>query len=171
MSAKAERAVSVRESGSEEVILEFDAERLKAPFVLRCGALIIDYILLVIFPVLSLIAARAMGNDGVRLLKSDLYDAGLMIAVLLGVTNFLVFPMLNGQSLGKTFTGIRIVSKDGRAAGYRQILLRHLVGYPLIPLTCGLGFLLSLFNAKGRALHDIIAGTVVVYGRKKSVRE
>lgn len=169
MSVKAERAVSVRESGSDELITNFDAERLRAPFLLRCGALIIDYILLVIFPVLSLIVSRSFGNDGAKLLKSDLYDAGIMIAVLLGVTNMIIFPMLSGQSLGKIFTGIRIVSRDGRSVGYGQILVRQLIGYPLTLLTAGIGFLFSLFNAKGRALHDIISGTVVVYGQKKRI--
>lgn len=171
MSAKAERVVSVREPGNDEVVLNFDAERLKAPFLLRCGALSIDYILLLLFPVLSLLLARSFGNDGTKLFKSDLYDAGIIIAALLAVTNFIIFPMLGGQSLGKMFTGLRIISTDGRSVGYGQILVRHLIGYPLSLMTGGLGFLLSLFNAKGRALHDFLAGTIVVYGRKTTRRD
>jgi uncharacterized RDD family membrane protein YckC len=171
MSAKAERAAAPREARSDEIIVDFDARRLKAPFVLRCGALIIDYILIVVFPVLSLIAARSFGSDGAKLFKSDLYNAGIIIAVLLAVTNLIIFPMLGGQSLGKILTGLRIVSRDGGAVNYVQILARHLIGYAVTVFTLGLGFVVALFDPKGRALHDIIAGTVVIYGRKKTRRE
>jgi uncharacterized RDD family membrane protein YckC len=41
-------------------------------------------------------------------------------------------------------------------------MLRHTVGYLASLVTLGLGFLLAAFNREGRALHDLIAGTVVV---------
>lgn len=151
-----------------EVIVDFDAARVKAPFLLRCGALLIDYIIIVSLPVLGLLTAElSSGDAGAKLFKSPLNSAGWLIAVLLAVTNFVIFPMLGGQSVGKFFTGLRIISKDGRPAGFAQLLIRHLGGYSLTLLTGGLGFLLSVFSPKGRALHDLIAGTVVVYGRKR----
>jgi uncharacterized RDD family membrane protein YckC len=171
MSARVERASapttpSIR-TRTEEVIVNFDAARVKAPFLLRCGALLIDYIILVSLPVLGLLIARLSGDDGAKLFKSAFNSAGWLIAVLLAVTNFIIFPMLGGQSIGKMFTGLRIIRSDGRAASFGQLLLRHLLGYPLTALTLGLGFLFSVFNARGRALHDLVAGTVVVYGQKK----
>ncbi|HEY0049534.1 MAG TPA: RDD family protein [Pyrinomonadaceae bacterium] len=171
MSARVERASapttpSIR-TRTEEVIVNFDAARVKAPFLLRCGALLIDYIILVSLPVLGLLIARLSGDDGAKLFKSAFNSAGWLIAVLLAVTNFIIFPMLGGQSIGKMFTGLRIIRADGQAASFSQLLLRHLAGYPLTALTFGLGFLFSVFSAKGRALHDLVAGTVVVYGQKK----
>ena len=170
MSAKVERTFSptpgVR-TRTEEVIVNFDATKVKAPFLLRCGALLIDYIILVSLPVLGLLLGRLSGDDGAKLFKSGFNSAGWLIAILLAVTNFIIFPMLGGQSIGKLFTGLRIINKDGQAATFGQLLLRHLVGYPLTALTFGLGFLFSAFSAKGRALHDLVAGTVVVYGQKK----
>jgi uncharacterized RDD family membrane protein YckC len=50
---------------------------------------------------------------------------------------------------------------------FKNQLLRHLIGYPLTILTVGLGFLFSIFNARGRALHDYLAGTTVIYGQRK----
>src|SRR2546425_1151244 len=41
-------------------------------------------------------------------------------------------------------------------------LLRNFIGYPVALLPFGLGFLIVTVNPSGRALHDLIAGTIVV---------
>ncbi len=172
MSARVERTVPVKRSRAEQVIVDFDAERLKAPFLLRCGAILIDYILLVCPPVISFLLGRAFNDagakDGANLLNSKVINAGWLIMVLLAVTNFVIFPMFTGKSLGKMLTGLRIVKADGNPPSLGAFLLRHLIGYPLTVLTLGLGFFLAAFSQKGRALHDFLAGTVVVYGRRKA---
>ncbi len=172
MSARVERTVPVKRPRAEQVIVDFDAERLKAPFLLRCGAILIDYILLVCPLVISFLLGRAFNDaaakDGANLLNSKVINAGWLIMVLLAVTNFVIFPMFTGKSLGKMLTGLRIVKADGNPPSLGSLLLRHLVGYPLTILTFGLGFLFAAFNQKGRALHDFLAGTVVVYGRRKA---
>ena len=167
MSARAERTVPVRSLRAEKIIVNFDAERLKAPFLLRCGAVLIDYILLICMPVISLLLGRSFSYDGAKLLNSEVSNAGWLIMILLAVTNFVIFPLFTGKSLGKMLTGLRIVKVDGNPPSLISLLIRHLVGYPLTLLTLGIGFLLSVFNQKGRALHDLLAGTVVVYGRRK----
>lgn len=148
------------------VIVGFDPNELKAPFLLRCGALLIDYIVLIIVPVATLLLARALGYDGSKLLNSSLSNSGWFVTFVLGVVNFLVLPAFTGQSFGKLMTGLKITSSDGTAAGLRSILLRHVVGYPLTLLTIGLGFIWSALSPGGRALHDYVGGTIVVYGRK-----
>lgn len=164
------RAVT-RRFRTEKVIVGFDAEKLKAPFVLRLGAILIDYILLVSIPVISLLISRSFGDDGSKLLNSEISNAGWLITILLGLTNFIIFPMFSGQTIGKMFTGLRIVRNDGKAVSFAGIFLRNVIGYLLSVLTFGLGFLLALFNIKGRALHDFLAGTVVVYGQKRVAKE
>ncbi len=156
---------------TENVIVDFDAEKLKAPFVLRLGAILIDYILLVSIPVISILISRSFGDDGSKLLNSEISNAGWLITILLGITDFVIFPMFSGQTIGKMFTGIRIVRNDGKAVSFTGVLLRNIVGYFLSIITLGLGFVLALFNIKGRALHDFIAGTVVVYGQKRVTKE
>ena len=171
MSAKAEKNIAVRRVKPEQVVVKFDAERLRAPFLLRCGAFLIDYILLVCIPVLFLILGRFYGIDGVKLLNSELSNTGWLIMLLLALTNFVIFPMFSGQSIGKMLTGIRIVNKDGTPPTFVRLLLRHTVGYFLTALTLGLGFLFSALNQKGRALQDLVGGTVVIYGKQKVARE
>lgn len=165
MSARVESAVPVNKARAEEVIVGFDPVKLKAPFLLRCGALLVDYIFLIAFPVIGILVGRLYGYDGAKLLNSELSNAGWLIAVLLGLSNFVIFPMFNGQSVGKMLTGLRIVKSDGKIPSLVSLLVRHLIGYPLTALTLGLGFLFSVVNSKGRSLHDYIAGTEVIYGQ------
>lgn len=167
MNATVERTVPTIRPKAETVIVDFDVERLKAPFLLRCGAILIDYILLVSVPVVSLLLGRSFEYDGAKLLNSEVSNAGWLIMILFGITNFVILPMFSGQSIGKMLTGLRVVRTDGNAPSFSRLLIRHLLGYPLTILTAGLGLLFAVLNSKGRALHDFLAGTVVIYGRKR----
>ncbi len=133
---------------TERVIVDFDAERLKAPFLLRCGAFLIDYILLISIPVIGLLIARYSGDDGAKLLNSEINSTGWLIALLVGLTNFVIFPMFSGQTLGKMLTGLRVVNINGDFPSFGKLLLRHSIGYFLTLLTGGLGFLFSVFKFK-----------------------
>lgn len=150
-----------------ETIKGFDAERFAAPFVLRCGALIIDYMIILLIPVASLLLGRFFQYDGAKLLNGVVMNTGWLITILLALTNLFIFPMFSGQTIGKMLTGIRIVNNDGSSPGFGAILLRHLLGFPITLFTGMIGFLFSAFTKEGKALHDYIAGTVVVYGNQK----
>jgi uncharacterized RDD family membrane protein YckC len=58
--------------------------------------------------------------------------------------------------------GVRVVRADGSAIDPWRGVLRALV-FPLSFLLFGLGFLGILVQRERRALHDLIAGTAVVY--------
>lgn len=168
MSAKSERIVAVPKTKAQEIVVDFDVERLKAPFLLRCGAMLIDYILLISIPVTSLLIGRFFEYDGTKLLNSEISNAGWLIMILVALTNFVILPMFTGKSIGKFLTGLRIVKTDGNSPSAATLFIRHLIGYPLTVLSLGIGFLLAVLNHKGRALHDFLAGTVVVYGSRKA---
>ncbi len=171
MNARVERTVPAKAVRTEQVIIDFQAERLKAPFLLRCGAILVDYILLIFIPVGSLLIGRLMNIESSKLLNSEISNTGWLIMILLALTNFVIFPMFSGQSVGKMLTGLRVVRTDGKAASFSQLLVRHSIGYLLTIATLGLGFLFSILNQKGRALHDFLVGTVVVYGRRRTERK
>ena len=166
MNSKAD-ARAGKTARTRETIVDFDAARLSAPFSLRCGALLIDYILVLLAPVLMMLFGRYLGNDGTRLVGGNLSDTGWLIAIIIAASNFILLPMLSGQSVGKMATGLRVVRADGRDAGFMNILLRNVPGYLLTAVTLGLGFILSVFSNSGRALHDYLGGTVVVYADRK----
>jgi uncharacterized RDD family membrane protein YckC len=142
---------------------EVNFERLRAPFSLRCGALLVDYTILIGIVAFATVLARTFGDGrrGDTLLLTTGYAAALAVAVL----NFVLIAGLSGRTLGKWVAGLRIERRDGVPLSFGRALLRHLVGYPLTLLTLGVGFLLAAFGAEGRALHDFLAGTVVVRSR------
>lgn len=166
MSARVERAVPARRIRTEQVVVNFEAECLKAPFLLRCGAILVDYILIVSIPIISLLVSRLTGVSDAEFLNNKFTNVGWLLTILVALTNLIIFPLFSGQSIGKMLTGLRIVNKDGNEPSFKQLLLRHFVGYPLTILTLGLGFLFVVLNQKGRALHDFLAGTVVIYGKQ-----
>jgi uncharacterized RDD family membrane protein YckC len=132
-----------------------------APFALRCGALLIDYIVLAGIVALSTLVARFLGG-GARTAGGSPEIIGLLIGLTLTVLNFAVLTGLGGQTLGKWAAGLRIERKDGRPLGWGRSFVRHFIGYPLSFLTLGFGILIAAINPRGRALHDLIAGTIVV---------
>lgn len=167
MSAVSDRTAQVIKPGTREVIVGFSPEAVKAPFLLRCGALIIDYIVVVAIPVIGLLLSRFAGNDGAKLLNEGLSSAGWLVAVLVGFTNIVFLPMFSGQTIGKMVTGLRIVRIDGSAPTIGAVAFRQTAGYLLTLASVGTGFLVSLFSSKGRALHDYLSGTVVIYADRR----
>ena len=161
------RQAAVTRQKPGEVIVHFSAEEVKAPFLLRCGAMLIDYLIIIAVPVAGLLLARIAGDDGARLLNSELTTAGRIAAILLGLTDLLLLPAFTGQSFGKILTGLRIVRTDGTPAPAGVILFRQIAGGLLFGATGGLAFLISVFSSKGRALYDYLAGTVVIYAEKR----
>jgi len=136
-------------------------KRLRAPFPLRCGALLIDYIALISLVVLGTLIARMLGG-GARAAGNSAETAGIMLALLMAMLNLGVLPGLTGLTLGKWATGLRIERNDGGKPGIGRALLRHFVGYPLSFALLGLGFIIAAVSVHGRGLHDMIAGTIVV---------
>lgn len=167
MSARAGRADRAPQPRFKETVVDFDPIAVRAPFLLRLGAILIDYILVIALPVLSLLFARAMGYDGARLLGNELNTVGWSAAILLGITDIIVLPFFTGQTIGKMLTGLRVVRMDGRPATGTEMLLRQTFGYLLTLASGGIGFFISVLSNKGRALQDYVAGTVVIFADRR----
>lgn len=70
-----------------------------------------------------------------------------------------------GATLGKLAVGARIVNADGSRIGFGKALLRFLARMVSWPLTLGIGYLFILVREDKRGLHDLLAGTKVIYRR------
>jgi uncharacterized RDD family membrane protein YckC len=68
-----------------------------------------------------------------------------------------------GRTPGKALLGLRVVRRNGDAVGGRAAFVRALV-FPF-SFVLGLGFVGVVGGRSRRALHDVAAGTVVVYDR------
>jgi uncharacterized RDD family membrane protein YckC len=69
---------------------------------------------------------------------------------------------LAGRTPGKAVVGLRVVARDGAPLSSRRALIRVL-GFPLSFLVFGLGLLGIIVDRERRALHDLLAGSAVVY--------
>ena len=91
------------------------------------------------------------------------YQVVSIIAVV--IWEFIYFAYqwsLAGKTIGMALLGIQVVKTDGSSIGPRQAVIRTMT-LPLSFLVFGLGFIGILFNRDRHALHDRLAGTVVVY--------
>ena len=89
----------------------------------------------------------------------------IAVAVIFVLWEFLYFGYswaAGGKTFGMAILGIRVVRADGTVIDPWRGVVRALV-FPLSFLLFGLGFLGILVGREHRALHDVIAGTAVVY--------
>jgi len=66
-----------------------------------------------------------------------------------------------GQTLGMMAVHIAVTDREGQLPSFRQAFLRTIV-YPLSFFPLATGFATVLFDRESRALHDMLAGTVVL---------
>lgn len=158
------RAVAIKKTNTETIV-DFSYERLKAPFLLRCAAFCIDYMILLALPVLWYILSGLFSDSGTMTIGPAVWAIG----ILLFLADFIVLPLFRGQSVGKMLFGLTILKTDGRRLDFLDLIKRNILGYLVTAITFGIGFLISAVNASGRSLHDFIGGTVVVRARKAQV--
>jgi uncharacterized RDD family membrane protein YckC len=121
-----------------------------ASFFRRWGAVFLDGLVLII--------------PGILLGKIFPFVGGVFLWLLYS-------PFLESSSLratiGKKLLGIQVVDLQGNTITFRAAMIRSLMKL----VSCVFGFLphlLALFTDRKQALHDIVAETVVVYGRNEA---
>ena len=135
-----------------------------AGFASRFAAFGVDVVVLTGIFMLALaginFAASILTGQSIDFNRSDTW---VVIAYLAwGFIYFAHFWGLNGRTAGGALFGLQVLTDDGGDVSGRRAIGRTLV-FPLSFLILGLGFLGILLGDRRRALHDVIAGTVVVY--------
>ena len=105
-------------------------------------------------------AASVLTGKDIAVDKANLW---VIIAYVIWV--FIYFAQsseADGRTAGMALFGVRFVRDDGGDVDGRRAIVRTLA-FPLSFLVFGLGFLGILLGGRRRALHDVIAGTAVVY--------
>jgi uncharacterized RDD family membrane protein YckC len=135
-----------------------------AGIVTRCGGFLVD--------VVVIMATFAIGGRLLEYLLGVLLghqvafsDSTIQAAVAFGVWAFLVIAVplaAGGRTIGMSVVGLRVVRADGRPLGRGRAVVRTLV-LPLSFALLGLGLLLIVLRGDRRALHDLLAGSAVVY--------
>jgi uncharacterized RDD family membrane protein YckC len=147
-----------------------------AGFWLRLVAYIIDTVIMfLIFIPLSLAlglfaAASSDGGDEATMALLQAANMGMNLVSL--VVTWLYSSLLESSSwqatVGKKLIGIRVTDMNGNRIGFGQATGRHF-GKILSSLICLIGFIMAAFTEKQQALHDMLAGTLVLSGSAESV--
>ena len=109
---------------------------------------------------ISFVASIATGHP------LNYHRGNIVVVVIFALWEFAYFGYwwaASGKTPGMAVLGLRVVRADGADIDPWRGLVRALV-FPLSFLLCGLGFAAILVQREHRALHDLIAGTAVVYG-------
>jgi uncharacterized RDD family membrane protein YckC len=88
--------------------------------------------------------------------------AGAVVLVAWGFVYFAYQWSLGGKTVGNALLGVQVVRADGAPLPPGKAALRTLV-LPLSFLCLGLGLVGIVVQRERRALHDLIAGTAMVY--------
>jgi len=105
-------------------------------------------------------AARVLTGKDITWNKGDIW-----VIITFSVWEFIYFAYswaASGRTAGMALFGVRVVRDDGTDASARRAIVRTLA-FPLSFLFLGLGFTGILLGGRRRALHDVIAGTAVIY--------
>ncbi len=126
----------------------FGIDALVAATLFTLGGNVVEYLL-----------SSLLGED------VSLRDAPVVTVVALAVwlLVYFAYPVaVGGRTVGMALVGLEVVTTDGQHVGAGRALLRTIC-IPLSLILLGIGALMILIDRRRRALHDLIAGTAVVY--------
>ena len=139
-----------------------------AGFWIRLVAALIDFIILVAFPLALAGALPGVSiSDYLSYFSPDL-DAEITTPLWFDALDFALNAMYSAvlvsvlaATIGKLTLGLRVVRLDGSKVGFGRALARWAC-YFLSCITLGIGFLMIAFRRDKRGLHDLICDTIVV---------
>jgi len=105
-------------------------------------------------------AARVLTGKDITWHRGDIW-----VIIAYAVWAFICFAYswaASGRTVGMALFGVQVVTDDGADVSGRRAVVRTLA-LPLSFLFLGLGFVGILLGDRRRALHDVIAGTAVIY--------
>ncbi len=133
--------------------------------VSRLLAFFLDNIFVTVaFTVFTAIVGYAVGL--VSTSEYDPQDGNSLFWALVGLIWVFLYQsgslVVAGRTPGKTLVGLRVVDRDGTPLRANRAI-RRVAAQPFTIFTFGLGYMGLFIGGERRALHDILAGTVVVY--------
>jgi uncharacterized RDD family membrane protein YckC len=142
-----------------------------AGFWLRLAAYLIDFLLitLVTCPVgmaMGVFAAVAQrgGDEGAQVASLAMQLIVNVVSIVAGWLYFALFESSSWQgTVGKKVVGIRVADEYGNRLGFGRATGRYFAKI-ISGMICFIGFIMAAFTEKQQALHDMIAGTLVLQG-------
>lgn len=145
-----------------------------AGFWLRLAAALIDAILIsivnsiIMAPLLGQTLSLAIRAESDSLTEFDLiswlttFALSNLVVTILGWLYFALMESSQVQgTLGKKILGLQVTTMDGQRIGFGRATGRYF-GKILSSFILMIGFVMAAFTEKKQALHDLLAGTLVV---------
>ena len=129
----------------------------------RAAAYIIDAALIVGLYTVTVSVGRFLAD--VVFGKNLLSDGSFVWSIAFVVWSFFYLFYCwgaGGKTPGAALLGIRVVRRDGSRLGFRRAFVRTVV-FPFSFLFFGLGLIGVVIGREHRALHDVAAGSTVIY--------
>lgn len=150
-----------------------------AGFWLRLVALIIDVLIIaflesiIFIPLLVALGFSFFGSS-----ELDMEDSGSIVGLIVGIVaaagaywilattiQILYFSFMesskNQATIGKMAVGIKVTDMNGDRLDFTKAFLRNLCKL-ISNVTMAIGYIMAGFTEKRQALHDLIAGALVV---------
>ena len=153
------RVINDVESWAEVADIERKAKRLPlASFKKRVYAFLID------FSIILTITLVVTFPEAYSLISGNIFDPGLNAVVLTALGLLWLYSTLlegfNGQSIGKSITGLKVVRTDGKKMSYEHAAIRNFGKAFLLPFDLAVG--LRAKNDNFIRYFDKFAGTTVI---------
>ncbi|TME11047.1 MAG: RDD family protein [Chloroflexi bacterium] len=163
---------------SEAMLMQSRARRQAQPayagFWLRLAAYLIDFMLLSVVELVLALGYLLMNQDLKALLvvKPDTYSTLLVVVYLVAnvapvwsAVGWAYFAVLESSPLqgtvGKHALGLYVTDVQGDPIGFRRASLRYWLK-AVSDLTLAVGWIMAAFTPRKQALHDLLAGTLVL---------
>ncbi len=156
-----------------------------AGFWRRVLAYMIDSVLLGLVGLVLFLPALGLLGMNIALEESEAFHQidGMEIAIILSflfgivtvtLAKWLYYAVMEsssrGATIGKLVLGLRVTNLKGGRVSFGRATGRYFAKY-LSGGTLGLGYLMAAFTQQKQALHDIVAGCLVVLGREANAKE
>lgn len=127
-----------------------------AGFWRRLGAYLIDFLVILVGWIVLSVILRALPRDA---------KLSLLSFLVVAVGQWLYFAIgwssAAQGTIGKQALGIKVADLDGNRIGFGRATGRYFAQI-LTALTFGVGYAMIVFTQRRQALHDFVAGTVIV---------
>lgn len=147
------------------------AEPRYGGFWIRLVAYFIDGILnniigIIIGIILGILVGIAAGSANAEMTESNLFLLKMASYVLSLITTWLYFALFQSSKYmstpGKMLFGLVVVDKEYNRLSFAKATGRFFATF-VSAIILFIGYIMAAFTNKKRALHDMIAGTYVIY--------
>lgn len=143
-----------------------------AGFWIRFFSFIIDSIILTIFAIITgFLVGLVFGGAGTTVNRLDsapttAISIGQVVNTLVSlVINWLYYALQESSykqaTIGKQAVGLIVTDLSGEPITFRKATIRYF-SHLISSLTLGIGYIMAAFTQRKQALHDKIAGTLVL---------